>query len=268
VAAAILAALEAPFPVDEHALDVGASVGVALYPAHGADSSALLRAADVAMYAAKHGRENLAVYDASLDGHSPARLGLMTDLRRALADGALQVHYQPLARLRDGRVTGAEALLRWTHPERGPIPPDVFIPLAEHSGLMELLTDWVLDEALRQCRAWEQEGRTLVVQVNLSMRSVQDARLPDRVADLLRRHEVPPARLMLKITDVGESPRAIALAGGPEALDAPGLGLRALVDPGPLLPPGTPTAQVIELLAREPARAPLPSTRTGSPSPW
>jgi len=388
VAVAILAALEAPFPVDGHALDVGASVGVALYPAHGADAAALLRAADVAMYAAKHGRGILTVYDASLDGHSPARLGLMTDLRRALADGALEVHYQPLARLRDGHVTAAEALLRWTHPERGPIPPDVFIPLAEHSGMIEPLTDWVLDEALRQCRAWEQEGRTLVVQVNLSMRTVQDARLPDRVAELLRRHEVPPARLTLEITegalmadperaravldrlaalgvrlaiddfgtgysslaylsalpihevkidksfvqDMEESAKdaaivrsVIALAhalrlhvvaegiesrvtwdlldalgcdvaqgyylswplpaaqwtrqrfpddrdtvgatttGGPGDSAAPGLGLRALIDPGLLLPPGTPTEQAIELFAREPARAAVALGEDGVP---
>ncbi len=280
------------------------------------------------------------------------------------------------------------------------MPPDVFIPLAEHSGMIEPLTEWVLDAALRQCRAWEQEGRTLVVQVNLSMRSVQDARLPDRVADLLRRHEVPPARLMLEITegalmadperaravldrlaalgvrlaiddfgtgysslaylsalpihevkidkgfvrgmeesakdaaivrsvialahalrlqvvaegiesrvawdlldalgcDVaqgyylsrplpaaqwtrerfpdgrdaagattgGESPRGTVLAGGSEALEAPGLRLHGLVDPGPLLPPETPTEQAIELFARESARGRCPWRGWGSRRP-
>jgi len=200
-AAALLAALDAPAEIDGHTLHAAVSIGIALYPDHGDDVDVLLRRADVAMYAAKRGHRGVALYDADQDSHNLDRLALMADLRAAIVGDALALHYQPLASLRSGQVVGVEALLRWTHPERGSIPPDRFIALAEQTGLIAALTAWVLEEALRQCAEWDPTGWRPTMQVNLSMRDVQDPRLPDLVDALLRRYAVAPARLTLEITE-------------------------------------------------------------------
>ncbi len=228
VAADIRAALDAPLHVEGQVLRVGASVGIALGPAHGADGTTLLRHADVAMYAAKRARTGYALYDPAQDQHSPERLALVGELRAEIEGGALTLHYQPQVDLASGRVCGVEALVRWPHPRRGLIPPDHFIPLAEQTGLIALLTEWVLAEAVRQGRAWQRGGLLLGVSVNLSMWNLHDPALPARVASLLQEQGLPPAWLRLELTEG-------ALMADPErALDVltrlAGLGVRLAVD--------------------------------------
>ncbi len=201
VADAIRAALDAPLPVDEHLLRVGASVGIVLAPAHGRDGATLLRRADMAMDAAKRGRLGQALYEPAQDQHSPERLALSGALRDAIEQGALVLHYQPQVDLASGHVCGVEALVRWPHPERGLIPPDAFIPLAEQTGLIAPLTEWVLAEAIRQAREWQRAGLLLGASVNLSMWNLHDPALPDRVAALLHAHGLAPAWLRLELTE-------------------------------------------------------------------
>jgi diguanylate cyclase (GGDEF)-like protein/PAS domain S-box-containing protein len=201
VADRLSAAIEAPFTVDGLILDVDASFGVAVYPDHATDASQLLQRADVAMYAAKATHVGYTIYDPSLDQHNPRRLGLLGQLRRALAAGELVVHYQPKAEVRSGRILGVEALVRWQHPEHGLLGPGEFIPLAETTGLIRPLTAYVLDAALRQCRAWRDAGRELSVAVNLSTRCLLDLALPDQITALLEDTAMDPDRLVLEITE-------------------------------------------------------------------
>ncbi len=201
VAAKLLGALTEPLALEGQSLDVGASIGIAVGPAHGADAGALLRHADVAMYSAKRAGDGYAVYASDRDAHSPARLTLAGELRQAIAAGALRLHYQPIIDLASGRLLNVEALVRWPHPEHGLLAPDQFIPLAEQTGLLEPLTDWVLAEALRQCRVWDEAGMSVDIAVNLSARSLGDAGLPDRIAALLARCPLAPERLTLEITE-------------------------------------------------------------------
>ncbi len=201
VAQAIRRALEAPFLLEGHAVDVGVSIGVALHPAHGEDSATLLRCADIAMYVAKGAHTGVACYDPAQDGYSTHRLTLMSDLRQAIATDTLALYYQPKVECGDGGVVGVEALLRWSHPDLGSIPPDQFIPLAEHTGQIAPLTEWVLHTALRQGQAWAQRGIVLDIAVNLSARTLHDIRLPDLIADLLRQYDYTPAYLTLEITE-------------------------------------------------------------------
>ncbi len=201
VARAIRAALDAPIVVDGRALSVGVSVGIALSPAHGAAVEPLFQHADVAMYAAKRDGLGHAVYEPAHADQDAARLALIADLHRAIDEGALALHYQPKADLASGRGCGVEALARWPHPDHGLIPPDRFIPLAEQTGLIVPLTAWVLGAALRQCRAWADAGLAVEVAVNLSLRNLRDPDLYPTVANLLRRHGVPPTRLCLELTE-------------------------------------------------------------------
>ncbi len=144
------------------------------------------------MYMAKLGHEGFALYDASRDQYSPRRLMLLGDLREAIAEGQLRLYYQPKADLHTGLVRSVEALVRWQHPTLGLIPPDQFIPLAEQTGLIVPLTHWAVATAIEQCRHWLDEGRELRVAVNLSMRNLRDASLPDTIESLLAQYGVPP----------------------------------------------------------------------------
>ncbi len=194
-------ALEQPVGRGGYRVSAEASIGIALYPAHGAEAATLLQHADVAMYAAKRTGEGWAVYNPAHDRSSPDRLALLTDLRGAIAGGELALHYQPKVELATGRVRRVEALVRWQHPRRGLLPPAQFIPLAEQSGLMGPLTLWVLGEALRQCARWRQAGLALGVNVNLSMANLHDPALPEAIAGLLQAHGVAPADLRLEVTE-------------------------------------------------------------------
>jgi len=198
---ALLRIVEQPLMLEGRSFEAGASVGIALYPEHGDDAVTLLRRADVAMYAAKRTGSGLAVYKPELDQNSPDRLALMSELRTAIEEDQLALHYQPKMDVRTGRVSGVEALVRWTHPERGMVPPSEFIPIAEETGLIRSLSLWVLDTALQQCRAWEQAGHALSVAVNLSMRNLHDDDLPDLVAERLADSGVVPDALVIEITE-------------------------------------------------------------------
>jgi len=197
----LVRALEAPFIVEGNAFEIGASLGIALAPDHGSDAATLLRRADVAMYIAKQSNSGYAVYSAELDGNSPTRLALMSELRHAIDHGQLVLHYQPKVDVRSGSYKQLEALVRWEHPRHGLMLPDHFIPLAERTGLITPLTSWVLNEALAQVRNWHERGWPLGVAVNLSGRSLQDPALVDQVAELLHRWRVDPSCLVLELTE-------------------------------------------------------------------
>lgn len=197
----VQAALREPLVVEGQTLEVGASIGIALYPQHGEDDATLLRHADVAMYVAKRGRVDYAVYEPSRDEYTPSRLAMIAELRHAIARDELLLHYQPKIDVKTGVVAHAEALVRWHHPSRGIIPPAQFIPLAEETGLIEPLTVRVLQAALRQCRAWHETGRQVRTAVNLSTRSLQGDQLIETISKLVRTWAVSPARLAVEITE-------------------------------------------------------------------
>ncbi|MEX5720859.1 putative bifunctional diguanylate cyclase/phosphodiesterase [Geodermatophilus maliterrae] len=201
VAEKLQTALSRSFQVEGVELDVEASIGVVLSGEHGAEAMTLMQRADVAMYVAKQRNLGVFPYDPSLDTHSPERLSLLGDLRRALHDDELFLQYQPKVSLSTGEVCGAEALLRWAHPDRGLVPPDAFVPLAENTGLIGPLTRRVLDLALAQVRRWAEQGRPLQISVNLSARNLLDDRLDTTVAGLLAEHGVAPQLLKLEVTE-------------------------------------------------------------------
>ena len=193
--------LEAPFRVLGVDLDVEASIGVVVSGEHGQDVTTLLQRADIAMYVAKSRTRGVSIYDPNIDQHTPEKLALLGDLRRALENHELLLHYQPKIALSTGDVVGVEALVRWQHPQRGLIRPDDFIPMAEHTGLIGALTRYVLDAALAQGRRWADAGRPLTVAVNLSARNLLDERLPEMVADMLAAHGVAAGLLELEVTE-------------------------------------------------------------------
>jgi diguanylate cyclase len=190
-----------PFTLEGQVLHVRASIGVALAPNHGTDAAALLRCADVAMYVAKRAGSGHAVYDANEDPNTSDRLALIGDLRRAIAEGGLEVHYQPIVDQKLARIIAVEALVRWPHPERGFLSPGEFIPLAEHSGLIGELTWWILERAVDQLCAWHRAGWKISVAVNLSMQMLQDQLVSRRVIGLLVEYGLPPEWLTLEVTE-------------------------------------------------------------------
>jgi EAL domain-containing protein (putative c-di-GMP-specific phosphodiesterase class I) len=200
-AEAIRVALIAPLDVIGVTLTADASIGIALAPEHGDDIATLLRRADVAMYEAKDGHAGVAVYSPDRDHHSAARLTLVADLRAAIAEGDLVLAYQPKTSPGTKEVHGVEALVRWQHPVRGMIPPDDFIGIAEQTGLIAPLTEWVLRTALAQCRRWLEDGLDLGVAVNISPRTLRDPAFTDQLTALLAESKVPAARLTLEITE-------------------------------------------------------------------
>ncbi|WP_239163212.1 putative bifunctional diguanylate cyclase/phosphodiesterase [Paractinoplanes rishiriensis] len=202
VAVQMLAALHRTFPLGGTGVDLEARIGVALGPEHGAEADVLLRRADAAMRVAKEQHEGHRTYDATADQHASNRLALLGDLRRAFdADDQIVLHYQPKVHLADGTPAGVEALVRWEHPTLGRMSPDTFIPLAETTTLVHVLTERVLRIAVRQAAEWRRDGVHLPVAVNLSARCLHDESLPDRVFDLLRRADLPPDVLKLEITE-------------------------------------------------------------------
>jgi EAL domain-containing protein (putative c-di-GMP-specific phosphodiesterase class I) len=193
--------LARPFALAGISLHVGASIGVAVHPDHADDAGTLLRHADVAMYEAKRGRTGFAVYASEGDHHSRDRLALAGEMRAALAEDQLVLHYQPLADLASGELRGVEALVRWRHPERGLLAPGAFLPAIEHTDLMRELSHRVLSMAMVQAAAWRDAGLTWRVSVNLSATDLLDRQLVDDVAALLRRHSVPPGQITLEVTE-------------------------------------------------------------------
>ncbi|GGL96282.1 GGDEF-domain containing protein [Streptomyces fumigatiscleroticus] len=200
LARSVVGALSSPLDLDGLTLVLEASAGVAVFPDHALDAEGMLRRADVAMYQAKRDRTGVEVYESKRDSNTPDRLGLLGDLRRALDAHEVSLHYQPKVRF-DGQVAGLEALVRWVHPERGKVPPDEFIAIAESSGLMPHLTDYVLETALGQVAEWRSQGLFVPVAVNVSPRDVHTPGFAGSVAARLARHGVPAGALQLEITE-------------------------------------------------------------------
>jgi len=183
-------------------LHVDSSIGVACIPEHAVDASGLMRKADVAMYTAKTHRTGVAVYSPDEDDSSPARLVLLGDLHRALADRQeLVMFYQPKISLTTGQTVGLEALMRWVHPTRGLLVPDLFVPLAETSGLIHDLTAFALETTIAQLARWQAEGREMPVAVNLSAHNLTSTQVAETIEELLHAHQVRPDLLEVEITE-------------------------------------------------------------------
>jgi diguanylate cyclase (GGDEF)-like protein len=201
VAERIQQSLHLPFDVHGMSLAVEASIGVVVSPEHGDDVRTLFQRADVAMYVAKDNGVGIAAYERSLDDHSPERAALLGDLRRALEENELVLHYQPQSSLETGALSGVEALVRWDHPAYGLLTPERFLPLAERTGLVHALTKYVLNVAMGDCRRWYDTGICLPVAVNLSARTLMDAGFSRDVEQVLSYWGVPAELLVLEITE-------------------------------------------------------------------
>jgi len=173
------------------------------YQQHGANASTLLRNADIAMYVAKRNKTGTAVYEAGYETHQQQHLSLLSDIRHAVEGNELRVFYQPKISMDSSAACAVEALLRWEHPTRGFIPPAEFIPFAEHTGYIKVLTRWVLEESIRQCGIWRAQGLALRVSVNISTRDLMTRELPDIVSQLLEKYRSPAEMLCLEITESG-----------------------------------------------------------------
>jgi diguanylate cyclase (GGDEF)-like protein len=209
-------ALERPFTIADVDIDVGCSVGIAMWPDHGDDATMLLQRADVAMYSAKASQRGVDIYDFTRDTYSLERLALVSELRTAIERGELAVHYQPKVDTNTGRLLGMEALVRWHHPRQGPIAPEEIIAIAEQTGLIRPLTLWVLNQALLECRGWRRAGRPFDVAVNLSIRNLLDAELPSDVLRVLTEVGLPASALTFEITEssiMNDPVRALAVLG-------------------------------------------------------
>ena len=197
-------ALKDPLTIQGHRLATGISIGIAVFPTHGNDASTLMRHADTAMFAAKRNATGYAVYYGQVaddDETHVRQLSLSGDLRHAITQNELVLNYQPKVTFKPPRIAGVEALLRWNHPQHGLVTPDVFIPLAEQTGIIEPLTAWVLEAALKQHREWLEIGLDIPVSVNLSPVTLHDRSFSEQIARLLEKWRVPTRGLVLEITE-------------------------------------------------------------------
>jgi len=193
--------LEKPFLLNDLPIEIEVSIGTAFFPEHGRDVETLVRRADTAMYLAKRDRSGHCIWTADHEDSQPQQLALIGELRRALEERELVLHYQPQARLDDGHIVAAEALVRWNHPTRGLVGPSEFIPLAQHTGLIRPLTLYVIEEALRQCRCWREEGLDVCVAVNVAARNLLDLDFPESVRLLVAQSGLEPQALELELTE-------------------------------------------------------------------
>lgn len=228
IARTALGILAMPMLLAERRITVGSSIGIALTGEAGEESEALLRRASGAAEEARGMEEGYALYAPEQIQQGSGHFTLLNDLRDALAEGQFSLHYQPMISLPDMAIDGVEALIRWRHPELGMIPPAHFIPLAEQTGLIDLITFWVLETALRQWAAWRRRGLIVQLAVNISMRTLHDMQLPETVTWLLRRYAVPPERVTFEVTEsvlMTNPARAIPVLGA-----LAGTGVRIAID--------------------------------------
>jgi diguanylate cyclase (GGDEF)-like protein/PAS domain S-box-containing protein len=197
----ILNSLSQAFVIEGQVLEVGASIGVALFPEHGDDARTLLRRADVAMYASKQKQSGYSFHREDHETRSPDDLALVVELRHAVERDELTTYFQPKLHMKSGLMTRAEVLVRWNHPQRGHLGPNLFVPIAERTGLVRGMTDWVLDHAIAQCRTWLDAGAPVHIAVNVSARSLLDQSLPGKVQQTLERWDIDPRFLKIEITE-------------------------------------------------------------------
>ncbi|MBX9794154.1 MAG: EAL domain-containing protein [Burkholderiaceae bacterium] len=201
IAAQIITALETPVTVDGQPVDVRTSIGIACAPEHGTDAYTVLRHADNAMYAAKKGNRGCSVFEPGRSGAPQKYLTLLGELRRAVENDELVLYFQPKVDLKTGTTTQAEALVRWNHPQRGLIPPGDFIPFAEQTGFIRVITRWVIRRAIRQCGEWQAQGIRVAVSVNICTRDLLDGELAQLVGDDLAQAGVDAKWLCMEITE-------------------------------------------------------------------
>ncbi|MCV6610443.1 MAG: bifunctional diguanylate cyclase/phosphodiesterase [Amphritea sp.] len=193
--------LEESFFVDKVKLSTHTNIGIVHFPDHGGDVDTLVQRAGIALYVAQNSNKGYALYDSSYDAHSPKQLTLMSELNQAIERGELELYYQPKVDLRENRVSGAEALVRWNHPRHGLLNPDQFVPLMERTRMIQSLTQWVMKEGMAQSARWDQEGLRICVSINLSAKDLNNPELPDLIAGLKGRTEVNPECMLLEITE-------------------------------------------------------------------
>lgn len=199
--ARVAKAVAQPYPTGDRDVRLEASVGVTLFPRDGLDLATLLQRAESAMYRAKSARVPFEFFRHGDSAYTLHGLYLESDLRDAIENGGLELAYQPICRLDDGQIVAVEALARWNHPERGAVPPGLFVPLAEDTGLVRQLDQWTLRAASTQLSAWAAAGSNLRLSVNLSAQTVSDPGLPEHLAALLERTGAPPEQLVLEVTE-------------------------------------------------------------------
>jgi diguanylate cyclase (GGDEF)-like protein/PAS domain S-box-containing protein len=198
----ILNSLQQPFVVEGQVLEVGASIGIALYPQHGSDARTLMRRADVAMYATKQSNAGFSFHERDEpESRVPDQLSLIVEMRTAIERNEFELYYQPKQHLHSGLITRVEVLVRWNHPRRGLLMPVSFVPIAERTGLIKPMTDWILDKALQQCREWQDAGAPIHVAVNVSAKSLLEETLPSKVQTMLDKWNIDPRFLKIEITE-------------------------------------------------------------------
>jgi len=203
VAQRILNALTAAFILGEQEVYVAASIGIAVYPNDGEDEHTLLKNADAAMYRAKErGRSTYQFFTEAINQKSLARLTLETELRHAIEHQEFELHYQPIVDIKNNRVTSVEALLRWHHPRQGLVSPDTFIPLAEETGLIVPIGNWVISAACEQLHKWHQCGwKDLTMAINISFRQIRHAKLLELIIEQLKLWQIQPGHIELEVTE-------------------------------------------------------------------
>lgn len=224
----LLECFVAPFRYNDEEFYVGAALGVAMYPDNGEDVDTLMSRADIAMYGAKHKDVGLVFYEPTMDPHNPQRLQLLGDLRHALARNEFVLYYQPKVAMHSGEVVGLEALIRWKHPVHGLIAPDEFLPLAERSGLINPITDWVIHSALTQARSWHASGHLLEIAVNVSARTLQEPNLNGTLQAEIEQAGLAPELLELEVTENVLMSNIDQVAG--MLANVGGLGVRIAID--------------------------------------
>ena len=194
-------ALEQPFIINQKEIVASFSIGIAMFPQHGRDLESLMKYADIAMYQAKKNSTGYSVYDAEHDAYTIQRLSLARELRAAIEDNQLTLHYQPKIDIPSNKINGVEALVRWQHPEHGMIQPDEFISIAEQNGLIDSLTYWVIEAAIKQCHLWRKADKNIKVAVNLSARNLHNTELPGWIKNKLKQYRLPADMLELELTE-------------------------------------------------------------------